>query len=186
MLDALLDALESELRAALNTTVTGLVATARTRLEEAVAEVAKERAKVLSEVAEERAKSLAEVDARRIQLSGEIAAMQTHQSKQEVRVELNIGGYWFETSVQTLRRVPYTFFDAYFSGRYAQDVCNDGSIFVDRDGKHFGHVLEYMRDGVVSVAEPTASPSVSLLRALKREFGFDWIELHWIGRPQLH
>jgi hypothetical protein len=79
--------------------------------------------------------------------------------------------------VQTLRRVPHTFFDAYFSGRYAQDVCNDGSIFVDRDGEHFGHVLEYMRDGVVSVAEPGARPSVSLLRVLKREFGFYCIEL---------
>jgi hypothetical protein len=36
----------------------------------------------------------------------------------------------FETSGQTLRRVPQTFFDAYFSGRYAQDVCADVSIFV--------------------------------------------------------
>jgi hypothetical protein len=79
--------------------------------------------------------------------------------------------------VQTLRRVPYTFFDAYFSGRYAQNVCNDGSIFVDRDGQHFGHVLEYMRDGVVSVAEPGVHLSISLLRSLKREFGFYCIEL---------
>jgi N-acetylneuraminic acid mutarotase len=92
-------------------------------------------------------------------------------------VELNIGGYRFETSVQALRRVPHTFFDAYFSGRYAQDVCADGSIFVDRDGEHFGHVLEYMRDGRVSVADAEARPSVSLLRTLKREFGFYCIEL---------
>jgi hypothetical protein len=56
-------------------------------------------------------------------------------------------------------------------------VCEDGSIFVDRDGEHFGHVLEYMRDGVVSVAEPGARPSVGLLRALKREFGLYCIEL---------
>jgi hypothetical protein len=56
-------------------------------------------------------------------------------------------------------------------------VCDDGSIFVDRDGEHFGHVLQYMRDGVVTVAEPGARPSVSLLRALKREFGFYCIEL---------
>ncbi len=56
-------------------------------------------------------------------------------------------------------------------------TCADGSIFVDRDGEHFGHVLEYMRDGVVSVAEPGAQPSVSLLRTLKREFGFFCIEL---------
>jgi hypothetical protein len=34
-----------------------------------------------------------------------------------------------------------------------------------------------MRDGVMSVAEAGANPSVSLLRALKREFGFYCIEL---------
>jgi hypothetical protein len=107
--------------------------------------------------------------------------MHTHREAQQGRVELNIGGYRFETSVQTLRRVPHTFFDAYFSGRYAQDVCNDGSIFVDRDGEHFGHILEYMRDGVVSVAEAGAYPSVALLRALKREFGFYCIELSMEG-----
>jgi hypothetical protein len=142
-----------------------------------VAEIADERAKELAAIAEERTRGLAEVVARREELSREIGAMQTHQASQEGRVELNIGGYRFQTSVQTLRRVPHTFFDAYFSGRYAQDVCNDGSIFVDRDGEHFGHILEYMRDGVLSVAEAGARPSVSLLRVLKREFGFYCIEL---------
>jgi hypothetical protein len=87
--------------------------------------------------------------------------------------------------VQTLRRFPHTFFDAYFSGQYAQDVCDDGSIFVDRDGTHFGHVLEYMRDGVVSVANPDARPSMSLLRALKHEFCFYCIELRAPLQPDL-
>jgi hypothetical protein len=59
-----------------------------------------------------------------------------------------------------------------------QDVCADGSIFVDRDGAHFEHVLEYMRDSVVAVAEPGSRPSINLLRALKREFGFYSIELY--------
>jgi hypothetical protein len=87
----------------------------------------------------------------------EVAVVQQHKEVQEGRVVLNIGGYRFETSVQALRRVSHTFFHAKFSGRYAQDVCEDGAIFVDRDGEHFGHVLEYMRDGVVSVAEAGAS-----------------------------
>jgi hypothetical protein len=38
-------------------------------------------------------------------------------------------------------------------------------------------VLEYMRDGVVSVAQADACPSVSSLRALKRDFGYYCIEL---------
>jgi hypothetical protein len=184
MFDALLNQLETDLRVAFGTCVTGLVATVRTRLEDAHADVAKERAQGLAEVAEERAKALAEVDARHADLGREVAAMHTHSETQEGHVELNIGGYRFETSVQTLRRVPHTFFDAYFSGRYAQDVCNDGSIFVDRDGEHFGHVLEYMRDGVVSVAEAGALPTVSLLRALKREFGFYCIELSVEGSAE--
>jgi hypothetical protein len=112
-----------------------------------------------------------------MELHREVGAMHNHKEAQKGHVTLNIGGYRFETSVQMLRRVPHTFFDAYFSGRYTQDVCNDGSIFVDRDGEHFGHVLEYMRDGKVSIAEPGARPSIGLLRALKRELGFYCIEL---------
>jgi hypothetical protein len=166
MIEPLLVALEQELRADFHKALAGLIATARTRLEGALTEVARERAKGLAEVATQKA-----------ELRREIEAMQTHAEQQQGRVELNIGGYRFETSVQTLRRLPHTFFDAYFSGRYAQDICLDGSIFVDRDGEHFGHVLEYMRDGVVSVADAGACPNVSLLRALKREFRYYCIEL---------
>jgi hypothetical protein len=179
-----LAAMRREMRPLLETAMEGVLTKVRGVLEEAkqqrnlvLAEVAQERAKGLAEVAEERDKGLAEVDARRAELHREVVTMQTHQTAHEGRIELNIGGFRFETSVQTLRRVPHTFFDAYFSGRYAQDVCADGSIFVDRDGEHFGHILEYMRDGVVLVAEPGARPSISLLRALKREFGFYCMEL---------
>jgi hypothetical protein len=180
-----LAAMRREIRPLLETAMEGMLTMARGVLEEAeqqrikgLVEVAEERAKGLAEVAEERAKSLADmVDARRAQLHAEVATMHKHTEAQEGRIELNIGGYWFQTSVQALRRIPHTFFDAYFSGRYAQDVCDDGSIFVDRDGEHFGHVLEDMRDGYVSVAAPGARPSVSLLRAMKREFGFYCIEL---------
>jgi hypothetical protein len=151
------------------TKIRGMLEAAEQQRIQGLAEVVEERAKGLAEVAKARAKGLAEVDARRGELHREVATMHKHKEAQEGHVELNIGGYHFETSVQMLRRVPHTFFDAYFSGRYAQDVCADGSIFVDRDGEHFGYVLEYMQDGVVSVAEPGARTSVFLLRALKRD-----------------
>jgi hypothetical protein len=179
-----LEAMRREMRPLLETVMEGVLTEVRGVLEEAeqqriqgLAVVAEERDKGLAEVAEERDRGLATVDARRAELHREVATMQMHQAAHEGRVELNIGGFHFETSVQTLRRVPHTLFDAYFSGRYAQDVCADGSIFVDRDGEHFGHILEYMRDGVVSVAEPGARSRITLLRALKREFGFYCMEL---------
>jgi hypothetical protein len=179
--EATLEVMRREMRPLLETAMEGVLTKARGVLEEAeqqrsqdLAEATEERTKGL---AEERDRGLAEVEARRAELHREVAVMQMHQAAHEGRVELIIGGFRFETSVQTLRRVPHTFFDAYFSGRYAQDVCTDGSIFVDRDGEHFGHILEYMRNGVISMAEPGARPSISLLRALKREFGFFCIEL---------
>jgi hypothetical protein len=59
------------------------------------------------------------------------------------------------------------------------DRSEDGNIFIDRDGKHFGQVLEYLRDGVVSVAEKDASQlDIGELRWLKREFDFYCIELY--------
>jgi hypothetical protein len=108
MLDSMLIQLETHLHNA----ITELVALARTQIESA-AEVDKERAKALAIVAEQRAKAIACVDARRTELERDMEAMHTHKEQHEGRVELNIGGVRFETSVQTLRRVRGTFFDAY-------------------------------------------------------------------------
>jgi hypothetical protein len=179
MFDPLLTQLETELRAIADSAIVRLVATARAQFESLRVRLENDLFNGLDEVAKERDIALAEVDTRRAELTKEVAAMHRYKEAQEGRAELNIGGYRFETSVQTLRRLPHTFFDAYFSGRYAQDVCNDGSIFVDRDGEHFGHILQYMRDGVLQVVEVDASKlDVSVLRWLKREFGFYCIELN--------
>ncbi|XP_031394440.1 FH protein interacting protein FIP2 [Punica granatum] len=72
-------------------------------------------------------------------------------------VRLNIGGKKFCTTTDTLtQREPDSMLAAMFSGRHT--VCHDpesGFIFVDRDGKHFRHILNWLRDGVV----PTLSDS---------------------------
>jgi hypothetical protein len=178
-LDALLHKLEGDLRASCD----AALASARTQLEGGLADLAKERTNMLDECDKERAKGLAVVAKERADLHREIAAMQKQEEAQQGRVVLDIGGYRYTTSVQTLRRLPGTFFDAYFSGRYAMDRSEDGSIFIDRDGKHFGQVLEYLRSGVVPVAEKDASElDVGELRWLKREFGFYCIELN--AEPQ--
>jgi hypothetical protein len=158
--DAMLSKLEDDLRTAVGISIMGFVKTARTQLEDALAEVGKERAKGIADVAKERTT-----------LQREIVAMQKQQEAQQGRVVLDIGGHRYTTSVQTLRRLPGTFFDAYFSGRYAQDVCEDGSIFIDRDGTYFGHVLEYLRDGVVSAGLEERQDTLLL-----REFEFFSVE----------
>ncbi|XP_076897996.1 FH protein interacting protein FIP2-like [Bidens hawaiensis] len=65
-------------------------------------------------------------------------------------VRLNIGGREFSTTIDTLtNREPESMLAAMFSGR--QTVNKDpekGYVFIDRDGKHFGHILNWLRDGV--------------------------------------
>ncbi|KAK6139788.1 hypothetical protein DH2020_026464 [Rehmannia glutinosa] len=63
----------------------------------------------------------------------------------------NIGGKKFCTTIDTLtQREPDSMLAAMFSGRHT--ICQDsdkGYVFVDRDGKHFRHILNWLRDGVV-------------------------------------
>lgn len=70
-------------------------------------------------------------------------------------VRLNIGGKKFCTTVGTLtHREPDSMLAAMFSGRHT--LCQDsekGYVFVDRDGKHFRHLLNWLRDGVVPSLE---------------------------------
>ncbi|KAL9431404.1 hypothetical protein AB3S75_026565 [Citrus x aurantiifolia] len=78
-------------------------------------------------------------------------------------VRLNIGGKQFYTTIDTLtRREPESMLAAMFSGRHT--VCQDseGYIFVDRDGKHFRHILNWLRDGAVPTL--TESKFLELLR----------------------
>ncbi|CAF0959568.1 unnamed protein product [Adineta steineri] len=59
---------------------------------------------------------------------------------------LNVGGIRYITSVDTLTRENDTFFAALFSGRWELQIDpNDDSIFINRDGHLFTHLLEYLR-----------------------------------------
>ncbi|XP_038996789.1 FH protein interacting protein FIP2-like [Hibiscus syriacus] len=66
-------------------------------------------------------------------------------------IRLSIGGKKYCTTIDTLtQREPDTMLAAMFIGRHA--LCHDsekGYIFVDRDGKHFRHILNWLRDGIV-------------------------------------
>jgi hypothetical protein len=66
------------------------------------------------------------------------------------RIKLNVGGSIFETTIATLTKFPDTFFYAAFvifnSGDPAP-LDADGCCFIDRDGKHFGTILEFLRKG---------------------------------------
>lgn len=70
-------------------------------------------------------------------------------------VHLNVGGSNFTTSLATLQGQRFgmeadtggCMLTAMFSGRMPTRLDGDGRFFIDRDGRHFHHILNYLRDG---------------------------------------
>ncbi|XP_063066785.1 BTB/POZ domain-containing adapter for CUL3-mediated RhoA degradation protein 3-like [Engraulis encrasicolus] len=67
-------------------------------------------------------------------------------------VKLNVGGALYYTTMQTLTKQD-TMLKAMFSGRMEVLTDSEGWILIDRCGKHFGTVLNYLRDGAVPLPD---------------------------------
>lgn len=61
-------------------------------------------------------------------------------------VHINVGGTVFTTLKTTLQSAEGTFFEGLVSERFSVDRDKDGNIFIDRDPKHFKHILNWLRD----------------------------------------
>ena len=87
------------------------------------------------------------------------------------RIALDIGGVHYSTSRSTLTKYPKSMLGIMFSGRHdlATMQCEDGSFFIDRDGTHFRHILNYLRDGkeVVESFPKSADVLLELIRETK-------------------
>lgn len=87
-------------------------------------------------------------------------------------LEINVGGKLFACSTATLLRFPDTSFDSLLDPKVddATEILRDpeGHIFLDRDPDMFMFVLEFLRNGRLSVA----SYSVDLLERLDAEAKF--------------
>jgi hypothetical protein len=73
------------------------------------------------------------------------------KNKNRKRVDLNVGGETFSTSLATLTSHPKSLFAEIFSGSFEEDLDSDGSYFIDRDPVVFLHVLNYLREQLIPV-----------------------------------
>merc|ERR1711953_1382264 len=64
-------------------------------------------------------------------------------------VKLNVGGYLHYTTIGTLTKHD-NMLRAMFSGRMEVLTDSEGWILIDRSGKHFGTILNFLRDGDVT------------------------------------
>lgn len=58
-------------------------------------------------------------------------------------IRFDVGGHCFSVSLETLSKVPNTYFSNLVSGRWPPP---DGTIFIDRTPIAFGYILEYLRN----------------------------------------
>jgi WD40 repeat protein len=82
-------------------------------------------------------------------------------------VRLNVGGRKFMTTISTLRKEKDSMLDSMFSGRFPVTVDSENAFFIDREGKYFGTILNYLRDPYVELPEKPEQ-----LRAILREAEF--------------
>ncbi|XP_022900256.1 BTB/POZ domain-containing adapter for CUL3-mediated RhoA degradation protein 3 [Onthophagus taurus] len=80
-------------------------------------------------------------------------------------VKLNVGGCLYYTTIGTLTKHD-TMLRAMFSGRMEVLTDSDGWILIDRSGKHFGTILNFLRDGTVTLPE-TSKELAELLAEAK-------------------
>ena len=96
------------------------------------------------------------------------------------KVNLNVGGQHFTTTVQTLTKDPDSMLGAMFSGRFPMKPSDDGAFFIDRDGTYFRYILNYLRDGKLSLPE-----GATVIEEIEAEAEFYQIQgiLEELGKP---
>ena len=60
-------------------------------------------------------------------------------------IRLNVGGHTFATTLSTLTRYPESRLGSMFSGRHELVKDEAGAHFIDRDGRHFHEILNFLR-----------------------------------------
>ena len=67
-------------------------------------------------------------------------------------IKLNVGGHYFSTTLGTLRS-SNSMLLIMVSERFEQKPEEDGAFFIDRDGRHFRSILNYLRTTELSFPE---------------------------------
>lgn len=83
--------------------------------------------------------------------------------REEHVVKLNVGGVLLTTSVQTLCKYPDSLLSILFADGNELNRDSSGCVFLDRNGKVFSYMLDWLRRSVLGLRIPVSSflPSLS-------------------------
>jgi hypothetical protein len=102
----------------------------------------------------------------RLKLEEEKQYMQNMYDIQCSHIKLDVGGHVYSTSLSTLTRDKSSMLAVMFSGRHKLVLSKENTYFIDRDGTHFRHILNYLRGDLHSDTFPE---DVTVLKEIQRE-----------------
>lgn len=98
-------------------------------------------------------------------------------------VQMNVGGHQYTTSLSTLLRDPESMLATMFGKQWKDLLSKDDSVFIDRDGRHFYYILNYLRDGM---KVRLADDQQTLLELMNEVEYFQLAGLRELIRAKLH
>ena len=66
-------------------------------------------------------------------------------------ITLNIGGIKYQTTLTTISKYRDCLIYKMFDGSFSLKPNKDGSYFIDRNGKYFEYILDYLRNGTLNI-----------------------------------
>ncbi|XP_041482273.1 BTB/POZ domain-containing protein KCTD4-like [Lytechinus variegatus] len=105
-----------------------------------------------------------QLDSMKRELQALIRDVDNVHSPSEV-IRLSVGGKLFQTTRETLRREPQSFFTAMLNGETLTQREATGTYLIDRDGEKFRDVLEYLRLGWILLDDVKHSLEVLRIEA---------------------
>jgi hypothetical protein len=66
-------------------------------------------------------------------------------------IKLNVGGFKYETTLDTIEKGGISMLANMFSGRHSMKPDQDGYYFIDRNGEIFKYIIKYLRDGKLNL-----------------------------------
>eukprot|EP01083_Nonionella_stella_P007918 22791_1 len=89
-------------------------------------------------------------------------------------ITLNIGGMKYQTTLTTLSKYKQCLLYKMFEGIFSNKPNKDGSYFIDRNGKYFEYILDYLRNGKLNI--PITDKDSYLINHLLSEADYYQIE----------
>ncbi|KAJ1428271.1 hypothetical protein B484DRAFT_479726 [Ochromonadaceae sp. CCMP2298] len=138
---------------------------------------------------EKKANKKAEVEKwqaeQRVEWEAEKQAMSKVQHFEPI-VKLDVGGVRYTTSQASLNRFPDTMIGCMFSGRHTLPQGEDGHFFIDRDGTHFRHILNFLRSpGGYKVSLEMGGADERELRSECEYYGIDQLMFYPCTQKEL-